>query len=96
MHHKIFFEILDGSQNIFLCSIFVFLFFKLRVLWSTKYPNYPSRRFKKDKTCLINYIHSADITQIVLKIKKKGLMHFDPDARVLTIDTRYNFNYSLD
>ena len=71
MHHKTFFEIFDGPQNIFLCSIFVFLFFKLRVLWSTKYPNYPSRGFKKDKTCLINYIHSADITQIVLKIKKR-------------------------
>ena len=27
--HEIFFKIFDGLQNIFLCSIFVFLFFKL-------------------------------------------------------------------
>ena len=32
MGHEIFFKIFDGPQNIFLCSIFVILFFKLRVL----------------------------------------------------------------
>ena len=32
MVHEIFFEIFDGSQNIFLCSIFVILFFKLKGL----------------------------------------------------------------
>ena len=32
MGHELFFEIFDGSQNIFLCSIFVILFFKLRGL----------------------------------------------------------------
>ena len=32
MGHKIFFKIFDGPQNIFLCSIFVILFFKLRGL----------------------------------------------------------------
>ena len=31
MGHEIFFKIFDGPQNIFLCSIFVILFFKLRV-----------------------------------------------------------------
>ena len=30
--HEIFFKIFDGPQNIFLCSIFVILFFKLRGL----------------------------------------------------------------
>ena len=50
MGHEIFFKIFDGPQNIFLCSIFVILFFKSRG-WSTKYPNQPSRRFTKDKTC---------------------------------------------
>ena len=30
--HEIFFKIFDGPQNIFLCSIFVILFFKLRRL----------------------------------------------------------------
>ena len=32
MGHELFFEIFDGSQNIFLCSFFVILFFKLRGL----------------------------------------------------------------
>ena len=36
--HEIFFKIFDAPQNIFLCSIFVILFLKLRG-WSTKYPN---------------------------------------------------------
>ena len=30
MGHEIFFKIFDGPQNIFLCSIFVILFFKLK------------------------------------------------------------------
>ena len=32
MSREIFFKIFDGLQNIFLCSIFVILFFKLREL----------------------------------------------------------------
>ena len=32
MGHEIFSKIFDGAQNIFLCSIFVILFFKLRGL----------------------------------------------------------------
>ena len=32
MGHEIYFKIFDGPQNIFLCSIFVTLFFKLRGL----------------------------------------------------------------
>ena len=32
MGHEIFFKIFDSPQNIFLCSIFVILFFKLRRL----------------------------------------------------------------
>ena len=32
MDHEIFFKIFDGPQNIFLCSIFVILFFKLKEL----------------------------------------------------------------
>ena len=30
--HEIFFKIFDGSKNIFLCSVFVILFFKLKGL----------------------------------------------------------------
>ena len=32
MGHEIFFKIFDGSQNIFFCSTFILLFFKLREL----------------------------------------------------------------
>ena len=32
MGHKIFFRIFDGPRNIFLCSIFIILFFKLKEL----------------------------------------------------------------
>ena len=32
MDHETFFKIFDGPQSIFLCSIFVILFFKLRGL----------------------------------------------------------------
>ena len=32
MGHEIFFKIFDGPRNIFLCSIFIILFFKLKGL----------------------------------------------------------------
>ena len=32
MGHKIFFKFFDGPRNIFLCSIFIILFFKLKWL----------------------------------------------------------------
>ena len=32
MGHEIFFKIFDGPQNIFLCSIFIILFFKFKGL----------------------------------------------------------------
>ena len=32
MGHEIFFKIFDGLRNIFLCSIFIVLFFKLKRL----------------------------------------------------------------
>ena len=32
MGYEIFFKTFDGAQNIFLCSVFVILFFKLRRL----------------------------------------------------------------
>ena len=32
MGHEIFFKIFDGRRNIFLCSIFIILFFKLKGL----------------------------------------------------------------
>ena len=50
MGHEILFKIFDEPQNIFLCSIFV-IFFKSERDRSTKYPDWPSRRFKEDKRC---------------------------------------------
>ena len=32
MGHEIFFKIFDGPRNIFLCSVFIILFFKLKGL----------------------------------------------------------------
>ena len=32
MSHELFFKIFDGKQNIFLCSTFIILFFKLKGL----------------------------------------------------------------
>ena len=32
MGHEIFFKVFDGPRNIFLCSIFIVLFFKLKGL----------------------------------------------------------------
>ena len=34
---------------------------------------------------MLNHVQSADIRQIVVKIKNKVLMHFDPDARVFVL-----------
>ena len=48
--HEIDFKFFDEPQNIFLCFIFVIIFFKLRGL-EHKIPNLPSRRFKKGKAC---------------------------------------------
>ena len=69
MGNEKFSEIFDGTKNTFLCSIFVMLFLSQEG-WSTKFLNQPSSRFKKEKTCSIDHIHSADIRQIVVKIKK--------------------------
>ena len=68
--HEIFSKVFDGSQNIFLCSIFVFLFFKFRVLEHkiSKLAIKPLRTFKKNM--LNKSHHSVDIWLIVGKIKK--------------------------
>ena len=50
MGHEIFFKVFDGPQNILLCSIFVFLSFKLMELEhkTSKLAIKSSSRFKKD------------------------------------------------
>ena len=83
MGREIFFKIFDGPQNIFLCSIFVILFFKFKGVGAQNIPTSKQRDVRKTR-------HVKKITfsqQIVLKAnsvknKKKFLMHFDPDARV--------------
>ena len=87
MGYEIFFKIVDGPQNIFLCSIFVILFFKLRELVHKIY-KLAIKRFK-ERQGMLNKLHplifSTGIRQIVVKMKKKCLMHFDPDARVFVL-----------
>ena len=91
--HEIFSKVFDGSQNIFLCSIFLFLFFKFRVLehkiW--KLAIKPLRTFKKNM--LNKSHHSADIWLIVGKIKENVccILILMLGSLSLAIDTRYNF-----
>ena len=67
MGHEIFFKIFDGPRNIFLCSIFIILFFKLKEL-KHKISKLALKEILKRHE--INRIHSADIRKIVVKIKK--------------------------
>ena len=85
MDHGIFFKIFDEPQNIFLRSVFIILFFKLRG-WSTKYPNQTSRRFKKDKTWL-NKSHplSRYKANSGKNNEKKCQIHFDPETSVFVL-----------
>ena len=73
MGHEIFFKIFDGPQNIFLCSIFVILFFKLRGL-EHKISKLTIKGIQ-ERQVMLNKSHpliqSGDIRQIVVKIKKK-------------------------
>ena len=91
--HEIFSKVFDGSQNIFLCSILVFLFFKFRVLEHkiSKLAIKPLRTFKKNM--LNKSHHSADIWLIVGKIKENVccILILMLGSLSLAIDTRYNF-----
>ena len=70
MGHEIFFKIFDGPQNIFLCSIFVILFFKLRGL-EHKISKLTIKGIQ-ERQVMLNKSHpliqSGDIRQIVVKI----------------------------
>ena len=80
MGHEIFSKIFDGLRNIFLESIFIILSFKLKGLEH------------KISKLAIKEIYPADVRQIVVKIKKKCLMHFDPDARVFVLSNSLSEN----
>ena len=77
--HEIFFKSFDGPRNISLCSIFLILFFKLKGL-KQKISKLAIKETEERHDMLNNHIHSADIRQIVVKIKKKKcLVRFDPE-----------------
>ena len=77
MGHEILFKIFDGLQNIFLCSIFVILFFKLRGL---------QHEISKLGINVLNKSHPLSRYKTNSgKNKEKCLMHFDPDARVFVL-----------
>ena len=86
MGNETFFKIFDVPQNILLCSIFVTLFFTLG--WLEHKLSKLAIKEIRERQGILNkshpLIHSADIRQIVVKIKK-CLMHFDPDARVFVL-----------
>ena len=90
MGNEIFFKIFDGPQNILLYSIFVILFFTLG--WLEHKLSKLAIKEIRERQGILNkshpLIHSADIRQIVVKIKK-CLIHFDPDARVFVLSNRH-------
>ena len=84
MGHEIFFKIFDGPQNIFLGSIFIILFFKLKVLKHKIYK--PAIREILERHEMLNKSHPLSRCKTNSgKNKKKCLLHFDPDARVFVL-----------
>ena len=84
MGHEILSKISDGPQNILLCFILVILFFTLRGL-EHKISKLVIKEIK-ERQDMINKSHPFDIYKAKSgKIKKKKLMHFDPDARVFVL-----------
>ena len=72
MGHEIYFKVFDGPRNIFSCSIFVILFFKLRGL-KHQLSKLAIKEIQKRGDMLNKshpHIHEADIRQ------------FEPNARV--------------
>ena len=84
MGHEIFFKIFDGPQNIFLCSIFVILFFKLRGL-----QHKISKQAIKEILVRLDMLSKSHplsrYKENSGKKKEKCLIHFDPDARVFVL-----------
>ena len=84
MDHEIFFKIFDGPRNIFLCSIFVILFFKLKRL-QHKISKLAIKEIYKRLDMLIKSHPLSRYRVNSGKNKEKCLMHFDPDARVFVL-----------
>ena len=80
MGHGIFFKIFDGPQNIFLCSIFVTLFFKLRRVEHKRSKLVIKEIYERQD--MLNKSHPLSRYKVNSgKNKKQCVMHFDPDAR---------------
>ena len=84
MGHEIFFKIFDGPRNIFLCSIFVILFFKLKGL-QHKISKLAIKEIYERLDVLIKSHPLSRYRANSGKNKEKCLMHFDPDARVFVL-----------
>ena len=84
MGHEIIFKTFDGPQNIFLCSIFIILFFKLKGL-KHKISKLAIKEIS-ERHDMLNKSHPLSRYKAnSRKNKKKCLMPFDPDARVFVL-----------
>ena len=79
--HEILLKSFDGPQNIFLCSNFVILFFKLRELEHKISKLDIKEIYERQDTLNKSHPLSRYKTNSG-KNKKICLMHFDPDAKV--------------
>ena len=84
MGHEIFSKIFVGPQNIFLCSIFVILFFKLRGL-QYKISKLVIKEILERLSMLNKSLPLSRYKANSRKNKEKCLMHFDPDAKVFVL-----------
>ena len=84
MGHEIFFKIFNGSQNIFLCSIFVTFFFNLRELELKIFKLAIIEIFERQNMLIKSHPLSRYKGNIG-KNKNKCSMYFDPDAMVFVL-----------
>ena len=84
MGHEIFFKIFDGPRNIFLCSIFVTLFFKLKGL-QYKISKLAIREIYERLDMLIKSHPLSRHRVNSGKNKEKCFMHFYADANAFDL-----------
>ena len=84
MGHEIFLKIFNGPRNIFLCSIFIILIFKLKGL-KHKISKLAIKEIQ-ERHEMLNTSHPLSRYKAnSSKNKKKCLMHLDPDGRVFIL-----------
>ena len=84
MGHEIFFKIFDGPPKIFLCSIFIILFFKLKGL-QDKISKLAIKAIYKRLDILFKSHPLSRYRANSGKNKEKCFMRFYPDARVFVL-----------